>query len=163
MYKLDQILIRLHKQLPHLPSNGRMWLAENAWWMILIGVVLGGFGTIGTFATVSFVGALLAGFGGMFGAMVGGLAVIAVAISLVFSIVTIILLLLAIAPLKHMRGRGWRLVFYAVLVNALGVVLHFLVSGNIMGLIWNLAWLAVGMYFLYEMKKHYQAESVRPK
>ncbi len=47
LQKLEATVGEWYKGMPHLPKNGQRWLAENAWWLVLIGVILGAIGAIG--------------------------------------------------------------------------------------------------------------------
>jgi len=44
---LENSLGTLFKGLPHLPKDWRHWLADNAWWLALIGVAFGCLGILG--------------------------------------------------------------------------------------------------------------------
>ena len=43
---LEAMVASWYKGVPHLPKNGQRWLAENAWWLTLVGVILGTMGIL---------------------------------------------------------------------------------------------------------------------
>lgn len=160
--KLEAVVSRWYKQAPHLPANGQKWLAENAWWIVLVGVILGALGVFGLISATFLASAILVSIGGAVGAAIGGIALLAVVASLIFSIVSLIILIAAIAPLKAGHKKGWNLMFLAVLVNVLALVIHFLFSFDVFGLIWGALMTAVGTYFLFEIRSHFiSAKPVR--
>ena len=49
IHKLENMIEGWLKPLPHLPTQWRKWLADNLWWITLVGVVLSVIGVIGLF------------------------------------------------------------------------------------------------------------------
>ncbi|HEU4715812.1 MAG TPA: hypothetical protein VFS14_03200 [Candidatus Saccharimonadales bacterium] len=152
---LEAMVASWYKSVPHLPKNGQRWLAENAWWLTLVGVILGTMGILSVLLGVLLAGTLLAGYGGPIGAAIGGLAFMIVIISLAFGIVDMILSAFAIAPLKAMQKRGWSLLFLVALINVLSLLVSFLFQLNLFSLIWGLLFAAVGGYFLFEVRDYF--------
>lgn len=152
---LEVTVASWYKNMPHLPKNSQKWLAQNLWWLTLIGVILGAMGILSTFFITMIAGAALVGFGGVVGAAIGGIAVIAVMVTLAFAVVDVVIAALAVAPLKAMQRKGWSLLFLVVLVNTVSLVLTFLFHLDLFGLVWGLLWVAVGLYFLYEVRDYY--------
>lgn len=155
---LEAMVGSWYKNVPHLPKNGQRWLAENAWWLTLVGVILGTIGILSVLLGVLVAGTLLAGYGGPIGAAIGGLAFMIVAISLAFAAVDMIISAFAIAPLKAMQKRGWSLLFLAALVNVLSVLISFLFQLNLFSLIWGLLFAAIGGYFLFEVRDYFHTQ-----
>src|SRR5690349_14000149 len=116
---LETMVASWYKGVPHLPKNGQKWLAENAWWLVLIGVILGTLGILSVLLGTLVVGTLLAGVGGPVGAAIGGLAFVIVVVSLAFGVVDMVISAMAISPLKTMRKKGWSLLFLVSLINVL--------------------------------------------
>lgn len=154
--KLETVVAKWYKNMPHLPANAQKWLAQNAWWLILVWVVLGAFGIFSLLMVTFFAGAFLSNFGTV-GATIGGLAVLTVTLALLFSIVNVVLGIMAINPLKLMRKKGWTLIFVIVLIHVVAEVVSFLFSYNAFSLVWGLLFAAVGAYFLFEIHDQFGA------
>jgi len=155
---LETMVASWYKGMPHLPKNGRLWLAENVWWLVLVGVILGSLGIVSVLLGALLAGTLMAGYGGPVGAALGGLAFVIIAISLAFGIVDMVLSAMAITPLKAMRKKGWSLLFLVALINVLSLLVSFLFQLNLFSLIWGLIFAGVGGYFLFEVRDHFVAE-----
>lgn len=154
VHKLENIVAGWYKNMPHLPATGQKWLAQNAWWLVLIWVILGAFGIFSLLMVTFFAGAFLTGFGPV-GAVVGGLALIAVIVALLFSIVNVVLGAMAINPLKMMQKKGWTLLFVVALINVASEVIAFLLDFNVFALVWGLLFVAIGAYFLFEVRSQF--------
>ena len=157
--KLETMAVSWYKTLPHLPREFRNWLATNAWWLALIGVILGGLAVFSLISATFLVGAVLTGAAGIAGAAVGGVVLIAVIFSLALSVVDLVLIAMAISPLKEMKRRGWKLLFLTVLINVLSLAIHFVFTIDLFGLIWGLLMTAVGAYFLFEIRDEYKEDA----
>jgi hypothetical protein len=160
---LETMVASWYKGMPHLPKNGQKWLAENAWWLVLVGVILGTLGIVSVLLGTLVAGTLLAGYGGPIGAAVGGLAFLIVAVSLAFAIVDMVISAIAISPLKAMQKRGWSLLFLVALINVLSLLVSFLFQLNLFSLIWGFIFAGVGGYFLFEVRSYFHAEHVAKK
>ncbi len=155
--KLETTVATWYKDLPHLPRTFTQWLATNVWWLALVGVILGSLSVLGLFSATLIAAGLLAAVGGVYGAAVGGFALIAVLFYLALAVVNLILTALAISPLKAGAKKGWSLLFLVSLINAAALVLSFLSNYNLLGLLWGLVMTAVGVYFLFEIRSHFAA------
>lgn len=153
--KLEATVASWYKKAPHLPKEGSKWIAANAWWLALIGLIIGAFGVLSVISLTFFAGALLAGYGGIVGAAIGGLAFFAVFISLLFAIVILVIMATAIQPLKAMSKKGWNLLFIIMLLEVASLALTLLLTFDVFGTIWGLLWAAVGGYFLFEIREYY--------
>lgn len=153
--KLEATVGSWYEKAPHLPKETSKWIATNAWWLTLVGLIIGAFGVLGAISVTFFAGALLAGLGGAVGAAIGGIAFVAVFVSLLFAIVVLVISAMAIQPLKAMSKRGWNLLFIIVLLEVLSLALTLLFTFDIFGTIWGLLWVAVGTYFLFEIRQYY--------
>jgi hypothetical protein len=160
---LETMVASWYKDVPHMPKYGQKWLAENAWWLVLVAVILGSFGIFIVLGGMLLAGSLLAGYGGPVGAAIGGLAFLIVAVSMAFAVVDMVISAIAISPLKAMQKRGWSLMFLAALINLLSLLVTFLFQLNLMSLIWGLLFSAVGGYFLFEVRDHFHAERTAKK
>ncbi|HEY5695793.1 MAG TPA: hypothetical protein VIQ80_03085 [Candidatus Saccharimonadales bacterium] len=160
---LETMVASWYKQVPHLPKNGQKWLAENAWWLTLIGVILGGLGILSALMATMVAGTILVGVGGAVGAAIGGFAFLAVLASLALGAVEIVIAAVAVMPLKAMNKKGWSLLFLAALVNVLSILVTFLFYLNVFSLLWSVLMVAVGGYFLFEVRDYYRTEKEAKK
>ena len=152
--KLEKMVAGWYKDVPHLPENGRRWVAENLWWLTLVGVILG---AIGAFIALSalLTGAVILGVSGNLGVSVGGMIFAAVLLTLVFSITNVIIAACAIAPLKSMKKLGWLLLFVIALINVVSLVIGLIFNQNLFSFLYGLLFAAVGGYFLFEIRGFY--------
>lgn len=155
--KLEETVASWYKNVPHLPKEASRWIATNAWWLTLVGLIFGALGVVSIISLTFLAGALLAGFGGVVGAAIGGLAFVAVLIALLFSVVMLVILATAIQPLKAMSKKGWNLLFLVMLIEVASLAVTLLLTFDVFGTIWSLLWAAVGGYFLFEIRQHYSA------
>lgn len=153
--KLEVKVASWYKGAPHLPEQGQKWLATNIWWITLVGVILGSLGILSILAATFFAGAALSVYGGVAGAAVGGLVLVAALVVVVFMAVTVVLSAMAIMPLKTMQKKGWKLLFIVALVQVIEHAVSFLFNWSLFGLVWNLLFTAVGAYFLFEIRDFY--------
>ena len=155
---LEKTMEGWYKDLPHLPKDLRKWLGDNLWWITIVGIVLS------VFAVFAAIGALMLALG-IAGSVLGGTAYYggAVAasigaawlwslIALAGSAVTILLLLMAVNPLKVKAKKGWTLLFVVLLVSVAFNLVQSLGSFNVAGLFFTLLWGAVEGYFLFEIR-----------
>jgi hypothetical protein len=146
-----------YKNVPHLPKSGQKWLADNVWWLAAIGAVLSVLGLIAIIPiifTVLTVGSYVA-MTSMYVPSVatyGGIFWLSIIISLASFVVTTILLLSSISPLKAQVKRGWRLLFLSYLVNFILSVVGALVSLAPFSVVGALVSAAIGGYFLFEIR-----------
>jgi hypothetical protein len=152
--RLEETIGAWFKGLPHLPENGRKWVAENLWWLTLIGVILG---AIGAFTVLSalLTGAMILGVSGSLGVSAGGMIFTALLLTLAFSVANVIIAAFAISPLKSMKKLGWSLLFLIALINVASLIIGFIFNQNVISLIYGLLFAAVGGYFLFEIRDFY--------
>jgi ABC-type glycerol-3-phosphate transport system permease component len=140
------------KDVPHLPKGFTKWLAENSWWLTIIGVVLSVFAVLSLLVAMTAGSAVLVAVGA---ASLGGMFFISSLVTLVGTGVAVIVEAMAIAPLKEMKKRGWDLMFFALLVSvALGIV-GSLLNINIVGILFGLIGAAIGAYVALELKPYF--------
>lgn len=149
------------KDVPHLPEAFRKWLAQNVWWIVLIGVILGGIGLITSFfgliVTASLIGAPSNAwftYGG-----VTAWTVVVGAIGLVFSAIGVTINAIAISPLKVMKKKGWVLLFLSLLVSVLALVVTTILNFNLLTLFANIVFgavfVAIAAYLLFEIHPYF--------
>jgi len=138
----------LHKKAPfHLPPGFKEWVVKFGPWITLVlmvltlPLILAALGLTAFFnhTTVVYGGYVYSSYVYSPMYMLEGL----------ISLAALILEAAALPGLFKRSLKGWHLVYYAVLVGAVGQ----LVGGNIIGLIINVV---VSMYFLFEIKEYYK-------
>lgn len=153
--KLEKMAAEWYKGAPHLSKNGQKWLATNIWWIVLIGVILGGFGILSIVAATFFASALLVGYAGVVGTALAGAALLAVLVTLAFSVAVTVLSAMAISPLKVLKKKGWNLLFLVALLQVASLVVSFLFNYSLFSLVWGLIMAAIGGYFLFEVREYF--------
>jgi hypothetical protein len=144
------------KDLPHLPKGLTKWLAENAWWLVIIGVVFGVFGLLATLSAMTLGSAVLGALGAP---VLGGAFFVSSLISLIGAGVAVVVEAMAISLLKAMQKKGWDLLFLSTLVSVAGAVVSSLVSVNIIGIVWAALAAAISFYVLLEVKSYFGAKA----
>lgn len=148
------------KPVPPLPTNAQKWLAENVWWLAIIGVIASVLGIIALIsaimAYVTFLGAVV----GLYPTQTHESGWIVVTLlSLLFSIATTVITALAINPLKKAQKKGWDLLFLTLLVGAASVLVGAVASLDlgrfIGGIIFGGIGLAIGAYFLFQLRSYF--------
>ncbi len=160
LHKLEDMVGEWLKPLPHLPENWRKWLAENAWWLTLIGVVLSVFAVFALFASLS----LFTATTGLYGQVIndaiaqthGGLWMTSVWISLALMVVTVVIEALAISPLKAMSKKGWDLMFLALVIGIVSNVVSAVLNVEVMSLVGAAISAVIGSYVLFELRSHFK-------
>lgn len=155
--KLEKRVAGWLKDVPHLPVTGQKWLAQNIWWIAVIGLVLSSIQLLAEIVRLlnwlSVSGSYLASYYVTSG--ITSWAIVTSLVSLVFVAVNIILLAMAINPLRARVKKGWVLLFLTWLVSIVAVVVTSIISlsvvGVVIGLLFGLIFLAVIGYFLFEM------------
>lgn len=160
--KLEVTVGDWYKNMPHLPKNGQRWLATNAWWLVLIGVILGALSVLGTLSAMMLAGAVLVGTLGVAGAAFGGLAFLAAIVPIAFAVIDIVIMAVAISPLKGLKRNGWSLLFLVAVINVAALVVSFLLTLNLVALVWGLLGTAVSLYFMYEIHGYFVSVKAQP-
>jgi hypothetical protein len=161
--KLEYMIAQWYSRAPHLPVKSQIWLAQNVWWIGLIGLALGSFGVLSVLAVTFWASTAIGLYGGVAGVVAGSLAFIAVLVALGFSIVMLALLGMAIAPLKAGKKKGWDLLFISALLSFASTVVGFLLSFNPGSLIVGLFGSVVMGYFLFEIHSYFKVDRLEMK
>lgn len=161
--KLEKMVAGWLKPVPHLPHAAQKWIADNAWWIVLIGAIASGISIL-----VS-IGAIFS-----YSAFIGSQAtyyyvvspygpgwVVSAIVSLILSGAIVALLATAVTPLRAMKTSGWNKLFIVLLVDALTVILSAVLSFNVISFIFTIIFgaigLAIGAYFIFEVRSHFGA------
>lgn len=161
--KTEDMVGKWLKPVPHLPKNGQKWLAENVWWIVMIGAIAAAIsiltGILAIFSYLAFVGNEAAYYYTV--SPYGSGWMISTIVSLLISALGVLLLGMAITPLKALQRKGWDLLFLVVLIGAAGVVassiLSFSIIGFIFGIIFGAIGVAIGAYFTFEIRSYFGA------
>ncbi len=161
LYKLEKTVFGWFKNVPGLPEGARKWLADNIWWIVIVGLVLTIISVLGSLAAlstrISVLGTVAASY--YVSSVTSSWLIVADIVALLFMIAEAILLFFAIQPLREKQKKGWVLLFatwllgaVALVVNALlGLsVLHFIVA-----ILFGAIWLAISGYFLFEIHSQF--------
>lgn len=135
-----------------LPESARKWIATYAWVFALIGLVLGVFAFFPLLAGLG----IVSSFGATFGS--GRLLVMAW-VSLLAMAAYLVILGIATPKLKKKEAGGWDLIYFATLayfVYDIVYALSYISAAAIMGLIWNLLWLVVSLYFIFQVRSQFK-------
>lgn len=149
---LEDGLNTFFKGLPHLPKEWRHWLADNVWWLVLIGVVLGAFGILGLVPVVLGVSIFT---GIVAGPAAGALVIITGIVNMAVLVVSVVLEAMAVTPLKAKQKKGWDLLFLVSLVAFAGSVLNAIITGNIGHILGLLVGTLIGLYLLFEVRMYF--------
>jgi len=159
------------KPLPHLPEAGRKWLAENIWWIALVGLILSVIGM------VMLIGTIIVAFPFIFGTATiisyysatayTGFWMVSSVVSLIFMIATVVITAMAISPLKKRIKKGWDLMFITLIIGGLSAVLSAIINFNVLNFVPSIIFaalgLAIGSYFLYEIRSFFDTTVVAKK
>lgn len=157
---LNQIEEKVHgwfTAAPNLPNDARKWLAENAWWFAIIGIIfmainaLSGLGFIEE--RLSLQGSAAASYYVSTTAL--DWSIVTATVSVIFLILQSILLFLAVKPLREKQKKGWVLLFAGWLLSGVALVVNALLTlmvfKFILALLLGSVFLAIGGYFLFEI------------
>lgn len=140
------------KGVPHLPKAFTKWLAQNSWWLTIIGVVFSAFGILTLLAAMMAGTVVLAAVGAI---VYSGVFLVGALITLVGAVVCVVVEAMAIAPLKAMKRRGWDLMFLALLVSVAFGIISNLLTVNVGGVLLGLIGAAIGAYVALELKPYF--------
>jgi hypothetical protein len=167
LHKLENTIKEWLKPLPHLPTEWRKWIANNVWWIVLVGVilsVLGGLALIGAVFTA--MGAVATGNTIYSSLGVSGVSIYtgwwyaATVASLIFLVITVIINAMAITPLKAQSKKGWNLLFLTFLVGVVSsivsVVLNITTVSVVGSLIGGVIGVVISAYFLFEIRSYFK-------
>lgn len=153
----------LFKQAPHLPKNVREWIVNNAWWIVLIGVILAVLSVLSLvpiLAGASLLSSMYATYA-PYAAASAGKFIAAAWVSLAFLAVVIYLEAMAIKSLKAKEKKGWDLVFLALLVSVASSVVYAVITLELSSLFGAALAAVIGGYFLFETRDGFVAKSTK--
>jgi len=148
----------LLKPIPHLPASARKWIAENIWWITIVGVVGVAYSVLISLVALAGISLFTSSFGIYSIYAHSGFWYFSTLVMLAASVIELILMATAISPLKAMHKKGWEMLFLVLLVNAAAGVLNILLSfsfGFLFSLIGLAIGVAIGAYLLFEIRSHF--------
>lgn len=160
MEKLEQILNELFtkKVSYQIPPNGREVIVKAMPWVALIGGALTLLGTWGILAALTNPLVNVAvGYG------FSGNILFTSWLSLLLFIAEAVALFVAVKPLKQQQRLGWNIIYWLTLLSLAYTVINFFIYFDILTLIFSLAFLAIGLYILFQIRSHYLGVSATPK
>jgi hypothetical protein len=133
----------LHKKVPfHLPPAAKEWIVKFGPWITLVLMIFGALAmlaAIGLSAVFSPVAKMYGGYGNQITYLLGAL----------IGLIAFVMEAVALPGLFKRSLKSWHLVYYAVLVSAVGQ----LIDGSFINLIFNVV---ISMYFLFEIREYYK-------
>ncbi len=163
---IEKVMEGWFKSVPHLPKEWSKWLAENAWWLNSIGVVLSAVGLLGIIGALMGVNSFMGYVDSVYktysitSPVNNSWWVAAQVVSLVFLAVDLFIMANAIQPLRAMKKKGWELTFIAMLVGVTSSVVSAIVSMGSINLVGSVVGaaisLGVGGYVLFELKPYFK-------
>ena len=170
IHKLENTIEGWLKPFPHLPTNWRVWISRNVWWIVLIGVILSVIGTImlvialvAAMFMVSTVTSVYGAYGVNIVQNYSGWWYIATIISMVFLLVTIIIEAMAISPLKIQNKKGWDLMFIAYLIGIASSIISAVLTLTIINLFGAAIGAVIGAYVLFEIRSYFKQAAIVKK
>lgn len=143
----------------NLPKGGQKWLADNAWWLVLLGGVLSllgawNFWQLGHAANqyIELANQIARSYGAATTNDLGFTWYLALAAMVAQGV----LMLLAFNPLKQHKKAGWNLVFYSTFITVVMGVLYVLTPGyGVASLLGTAIGLLIGWFFLFQVRSHF--------
>lgn len=154
--QIERKVLEWTKGLVHLPKSARTWLGENVWWIVAVIVVISAIAAL--FSLVGLIGILsldTVARAYYASSVFTTWALVTGVIGLFFTVVEVILMGMAVQPLKAKQKKGWVLLFATWLVGVVAVVVNAILTlnplGFILGMIFGAIWSAIIGYFLLEI------------
>ena len=149
-----------HLKAPfQFPPNVTKWLADNSWWLVLIGAavsVLGIFSMFSAINTANQVDVLFDAYG--VGNSYMTQSTNALYVSIIASAISAVLLFMASAKLKLYQKAGWNLLYYNFLINVVVALVSSALSSpvSLLGSLFILViGFSIGAYILFQIRGHF--------
>lgn len=142
--QLEDVLdLYLVKKAPALPANIKQVIVNFAPWLIIIGIIFSIPAVFALFGLGSMMSALPYGYA--MGARFG----LPYFLSIAFLVVIVVLEIMALPGLFSRSAKGWRFIFYSVLVSAVSSLVSFNLFGLVIGTL-------ISLYLLFQVKEYYK-------
>lgn len=163
---LEKTLARLFAQAPHLSVNARRWVGENIWWIVLVIALASTLGLLGDLPKLLKTASMTAATYNVFypySAVTVGSVVASGLVTLSLGVVIVVLLFLAVTPLKEQRLIGWRLLLMTRIIAIISAIATFIIliqNFSLYGLLWDLAFILIELYILFEVRDEFRVRAV---
>lgn len=141
---LENKLIEFSKKLPQLPDSVGEFLVKYGPYLMIIGLVFGVINTLTTFGLLAVFSPMIRA-GYTYGYRYGT----HFSIYGIVSLISMVIMAIAIPGLLKRSKKAWNLMFYSSLITAVS----YLVTMNIGNLIIGMA---INWYFLFQIRKYYK-------
>lgn len=162
VHKVETTVENWLKPLPHLPEVARKWLAENVWWIVLVGAILTSISVLvqvgGVFTTIAAISSAAVWLAYYVGPVYTWWGVTVQLVSVVLFAAVAALMWLAVKPLQDVKKKGWDLLLLTLLADlAIVVIVNVLGFGvfSIFSIIFGAIAVAIGGYFLFEIRSRF--------
>ncbi len=153
---LEKKLDEMYKKWPQLPEGFKKWLANNVWWLALIGAILSALSVLSAwnYATkVSQVSDVARSYGVD---LYYGESSTYWWLMMAASAVEAVLLFMAFQKLKEHKKEGWNLLFYTSLVSIGALVVVAFFSASVVGTLIGAAIGAlISWFFLFSIRSKF--------
>jgi len=156
--KLNELFVK--KAPVQLPENGKKTLVQYMPWITLIGGVFSALAALGLYQLVmaasawtSYANEISIAYGS--GPITNSLYTPGLWGGLLILLLEAIFFFVAFGPLKAHQKKGWNLLFWVAIVNAVYSIVHLLIDMNIVSLIFSLIGSALGLYILFQIRSYY--------
>ena len=160
--KLEDMIAGLLKPLPHIPADWRKWISENIWWITLVGVVVDGLAALAIYQAATYINQLT-NLWSVVGVSASSGWTTSMMISIALFILSAVIMAMAITPLKEMKKKGWDLLFMSAIVSVVASVFNYGYGDIVTSIIGAAIGAVVGMYFLFEIRSHFNGATVVSK
>jgi len=164
--KLEELIVDWLRPLPRLPESFKKWFSVNLWWITLVGAIAAALGLIFMIVSLITMFLIMSGTSTYFGyfyttSFYSGWDVFALIVSLIFMISTVVLAAMAVSPLKLGKKKGWTLLYYVLLLQTAAIVVNAVLTLSVISFVFNIIFgaicVAVGAYFLFEIRAEFDA------
>ena len=163
--KIENMIDKWVKPLPHISAKWTKMIAENLWWIVGLGIGAAGIGLL------MMIGGFFYGMSALTGAPGYGLYLayiytgwwaFAIIVSMLALFVTLILMVKAYNPLKVMHRKGWDLLFLSLLIMVGARVISFIFNigglDSFRDLVFTFVSIVISVYILFEIKSYFKLE-----
>lgn len=137
-----------------LPYGLRVWLADNAWWLVLVGAGLSLIGVLQAYFAMNATENFVATYGMRDMVTVSRSSVY---VSVLISVLSAVLLFMASSKLKLHEKDGWNLLYYNfLLASALSLLSGVLFNPfGLAVLVWFVIGFAIGAFVLFQIRRYF--------
>ncbi len=141
----DTLKIYFVDKAPALPDSAKQLLADLAYWLALVGLIMGAISII-QWALALMGGSLFLSF--MFYSPMGSFGIIST-VYMLFIIGLLFLEIKALPYLKDKKREGWQYLYYATWLSVIMPLVFF----NLIGMVLSFV---IGFYFLFQVREYFK-------